>query len=109
MRQRRGLGVAERDLCRGPARLAQALGIDGDMSGLDLCSAEDSEGVVSEGVSDGPGIRDDQRNHSALTARIWLEAGHPPPADRIRQGPRIGLGKTPEPWLSMPWRRTACR
>ncbi|MFI0607683.1 MAG: DNA-3-methyladenine glycosylase [Anaerolineae bacterium] len=104
MRQRRGLGVAERDLCRGPARLAQALGIDGDMSGLDLCSAEDSEGVVSEGVSDGPGIRDDQRNHSALTARIWLEAGHPPPADRIRQGPRIGLGKTPEPWLSMPWR-----
>ena len=97
MRQRRGLGVAERDLCRGPARLAQALGIDGDMSGLDLCSAEDSEGVVSEGVSDGPGIRDDQRNHSALTARIWLEAGHPPPADRIRQGPRIGLGKTPEP------------
>jgi DNA-3-methyladenine glycosylase len=104
MRQRRGTGVPERDLCRGPARLAQALGIDGASSGVDLCPAEDPEAVVSEGVSKGPSVRDVPGDSSALTARIWLEAGHPPPGDRIRQGPRVGLGKTPEPWLSMPWR-----
>jgi len=104
MRQRRGTGVPERDLCRGPARLAQALGIDGASSGVDLCLAEDPEAVVSEGVSKGPSVRDVPGDSSALTARIWLEAGHPPPGDRIRQGPRVGLGKTPEPWLSMPWR-----
>lgn len=97
MRQRRGLGVAERDLCRGPARLAQALGIDGVTSGSDLCWMDD---VASGGVGDGRGDQDGPGDR----ARIWLEAGHPPPPDRIRQGPRIGLGQTPEPWLSMPWR-----
>jgi DNA-3-methyladenine glycosylase len=36
VRERRG-GVAERDLLRGPARLTQAYGVDGDWSGRDLC------------------------------------------------------------------------
>ncbi len=36
MRQRRG-GVRDRDLLRGPARLAQAFGLDGTWSGRDLC------------------------------------------------------------------------
>lgn len=106
MRERRGPAVAERDLCRGPARLAQALGIDGASSGVDLCLAED----VASGLEDGGDDRMTLDTRSASdagqssVARIWLEAGHPPPGDRIRQGPRVGLGKTPEPWLSMPWR-----
>lgn len=37
-RARRPACTAERDLCRGPARLAAALGIDGDCDGLDLCA-----------------------------------------------------------------------
>ncbi len=104
MRSRRGAGVAERDLCRGPARLARALGIDGSLSGLDLCLVEDAARGGAGGGGDGPRIRDGLGDRSGLTARIWLEAGQAPPADRIRQGPRIGLGQTPEPWLSMPWR-----
>ncbi len=106
MRQRRGLGVAERDLCRGPARLAQALGIDGDMSGRDLCPAEDVASGAAAGSDDraAPGDRRAEDTAQDSSVRIWLEAGQPPPADRIRQGPRVGLGKTPEPWLSMPWR-----
>ena len=37
MQQRRG-DVAVRDLLRGPARLAQALGLDGSWSGRDICA-----------------------------------------------------------------------
>jgi DNA-3-methyladenine glycosylase len=36
MRRRRG-GVGDRDLLRGPARLAQAFGLDRSWSGVDLC------------------------------------------------------------------------
>jgi DNA-3-methyladenine glycosylase len=35
---------------------------------------------------------------------IWIESGSPVAAEAIAVGPRIGLGKTPEPWLSKPWR-----
>lgn len=37
-------------------------------------------------------------------AGLWIEAGEPVPDSAVRTGPRIGLGKTPEPWLSIPWR-----
>lgn len=63
------------DLTNGPARLAQALAIDQSLHGANLC---DPDGV------------------------IWIEAE--PPAASIHSGPRIGLGKTPEPWYSVPWR-----
>ncbi|HVO15210.1 MAG TPA: DNA-3-methyladenine glycosylase [Alphaproteobacteria bacterium] len=39
MRRRRGR-VADRDLARGPGRLARALGVDLRLDGLDLCGAE---------------------------------------------------------------------
>lgn len=61
----------------GPAKLTQALEIDGRQHGLDLCDP------------DGP---------------LWLEAAPPPPPSAVRSGPRIGLGNTPEPWRSIPWR-----
>jgi DNA-3-methyladenine glycosylase len=39
MRRRRG-GVADRDLLRGPGRLAQAFGLDRDWSGRDVCGRD---------------------------------------------------------------------
>ncbi len=64
-------------LTNGPAKLAQALAIDKSLNGANLC---DPDGV------------------------IWLENAAPVASDAIEIGPRIGLGKTPEPWFSMPWR-----
>jgi DNA-3-methyladenine glycosylase len=66
-----------RGLTAGPARLAQALAIDSSLNGLDLCL-------------DG--------------APLWLESGRPVPDGDVAVGPRIGLGSTPEPWRSIPWR-----
>lgn len=64
-------------LTNGPAKLTQALAIDQSVNQANLCQPD---GVV------------------------WLEAAAPPPPEQVARGPRIGLGKTPEPWLSMPWR-----
>jgi DNA-3-methyladenine glycosylase len=61
----------------GPAKLTQALAIDGSLHGANLFQPG---GVIA------------------------IEKARPVPATSIRTGPRIGLGKTPEPWLSMPWR-----
>ena len=61
----------------GPAKLTQALGIDGTMNGARLYDA-------------GSGL--------------WIEAGQPVPADDIITSPRVGLYTVPEPWKSMPWR-----
>ncbi|CAG0934865.1 Putative 3-methyladenine DNA glycosylase [Thermoflexales bacterium] len=65
------------ELCRGPAKLTQALRIDRALNGVDLCS-----------------------RHSEL----WIESGVPVPARGVGRGPRVGLGNTPEPWKSKPWR-----
>lgn len=35
---------------------------------------------------------------------IWIEEEPPLPVGAVAVGPRIGLGRTPEPWLSVPWR-----
>lgn len=61
----------------GPAKLAQGLGIDGILNEHDLCQTGST---------------------------IFLENGITPPAKLVRTSPRVGLGKTPEPWLSIPWR-----
>jgi DNA-3-methyladenine glycosylase len=74
LRQRRNQPDAI--LTDGPAKLAQALGIDKSLNGADLC---------------------------ARTAALWLEAAPAVPNARVRRGPRIGLGQTPEPWLSREW------
>jgi len=64
-------------LCKGPARLTQAMNIRQRENGLDFCR---------EG------------------SPIWVEAGKKSKATEIAISPRIGLGSTPEPWLSKPWR-----
>jgi DNA-3-methyladenine glycosylase len=61
----------------GPGKLAQALAINKNHNGSNLC---DPNGV------------------------IWLEDAWEINANQIATGPRVGMGKTPEPWFSMPWR-----
>lgn len=76
MQQRRGKRPLAQ-LTNGPAKLAQALAIDKSLNGANLCRPD--------GV-------------------IWIDDAPPVAPDQIATGPRIGLGKTPEPWFSMPWR-----
>ncbi len=35
---------------------------------------------------------------------LWIEAGNFVPDKSVTIGVRVGLNKTPEPWLSKPWR-----
>jgi DNA-3-methyladenine glycosylase len=64
-------------LCSGPARLTQALAVARRENGLDLCQ---------------PG------------SGIWIELGERLSEKQLAISARIGLGQTPEPWLSKPWR-----
>lgn len=61
----------------GPAKLCQALGIDGRLHGADLCAAE---------------------------AALFLEGGLAFPDSAVTTRPRVGLNNVPEPWKSIPWR-----
>ena len=61
----------------GPAKICQALAIDGSFNGHDLCAPE---------------------------AQIFVEAGDPVPDESVTTGPRVGFNNVPEPWLSIPWR-----
>jgi DNA-3-methyladenine glycosylase len=70
-------GRSSAQLTNGPARLAQALAIDKTVNGHDLCAPD---------------------------SQLWLEDAPSIPETDVLTGPRIGLGKTPEPWFSMPWR-----
>ena len=51
MRAARGGNVAERDLLSGPARLCQALGIDGTCDGADLVDGDEGFVLVDDGVA----------------------------------------------------------
>ncbi|MBI5566420.1 MAG: DNA-3-methyladenine glycosylase [Chloroflexi bacterium] len=64
-------------LTNGPAKVCQALRIDRAMNGVDLTDARSD---------------------------LWIEADRTVPARSIGHGPRVGIGRTPEPWLSKPWR-----
>ena len=61
----------------GPAKLTQAMGIDGQHNNLDLTSAQ---------------------------SEIYIEDGIEVPDEWVSTGPRIGLFTVPEPWKSKPWR-----
>jgi len=67
---------ADSVLTDGPAKLTQALAIDGKLNGYDLC---------------------------ARGAELFIEAAPPTPEAQVICAPRVGLGRTPEPWLSQPW------
>ena len=68
---------SDSELTNGPAKLAQALAVDRTLNGVSL--------FERDGV-------------------IWIEDGIQIAQEEIATGPRIGLGQTPEPWFSMPWR-----
>ena len=70
----------DRDLCRGPARLTQAMGINGTHDGMDLIGASGEFTIVDDGMS--------------------------PPKD-LKGGPRIGISVGKDlPWRwSMPGSR----
>ena len=70
-------GRQRREWTNGPAKLAQALAIDKSLNGTNLCHPD---------------------------SVIWVEKALGVPSEQIGRGPRIGLGNTPEPWLSKPWR-----
>jgi len=65
-------GVAD-----GPAKLCQALGIDGRLDGHDLCQSG---------------------------ARLFIEEAPAISRRAIVRGPRVGLNGVPEPWKSKAWR-----
>jgi DNA-3-methyladenine glycosylase len=61
----------------GPAKLTQALAVDGDFNKRDLC---DPDGA------------------------LFIEAGDDIPESVVLRRPRVGLNSVPEPWKSIPWR-----
>lgn len=61
----------------GPGKLCQAMGITKTENGVDL---------------------------TVVNSSLWIEAGIFIPNKNVTIGPRVGLNKTPEPWLSKPWR-----
>jgi DNA-3-methyladenine glycosylase len=63
----------------GPAKLCQALGIDGSHNSRDLCSPE---------------------------AELFVEQAVEVPPEAVHRSARIGLNSVPEPWKSIPWRFT---
>lgn len=64
----------------GPAKLCQALAIDGSLNEVDLTNP---------------------------SGGLWIEPGVPLPPEWIVTGPRIGIDYAGEPWVSMPWRYRA--
>ena len=80
MRKARPRVKRDRELCSGPARLAQAMGITGEQNGIDLVRAREGYTVLDDGTP-GP-------EHTPGSARIgiregtdllwrWLVAGNP--------------------------------
>lgn len=63
-------------LTDGPAKLAQAFAIDQNWNGYDLCQPKPT---------------------------LFIAQNEPIARNRIRTAPRVGLGATPEPWLSRQW------
>lgn len=61
----------------GPAKLTQALKLDGIFNGIDLCSEKSD---------------------------LRIEPGFTIPFERIETSARVGLFSVPEPWKSIPWR-----
>ncbi len=73
--QRRGK-AKESMWCNGPAKLTQALAIDGNLNGIDLCTRDSG---------------------------LWIEDGDIISPEVIKTAPRIGIQSVPEPWLSKLW------
>ncbi len=86
----------DRDLCRGPGRLAQAMGIDRSADGTDLCSPGSRFHLASDGTPPPAEPHTSPRVGISVAAEVpWRFAvpGHPyvsGPASRPRPGPAVG-------------------
>jgi DNA-3-methyladenine glycosylase len=70
--------VPQKHWSSGPGRLTQAMGIGMDMNRTDM---------------------------TTTAGYLWIIPDQTIPDERVKTGPRIGLGKNVgEPWFSMPWR-----
>jgi len=67
----------KRNWCNGPAKLCQALGIDGAFNAVDLCVPR---------------------------TLLFIEHDISVPESGVTIGPRVGLTSVAEPWKSIPWR-----
>ncbi len=76
LRQSKGRCRRDRELTSGPARLTQALAIDGAFNGADLVAG----------------------------GELWLEPGDPLPDEAVQRGPRIGIKYAAEKDRQSPWR-----
>jgi DNA-3-methyladenine glycosylase len=56
MRAARPTAAHDRDLCRGPARLTRAMGIDGAQDGIDLVGGKDGFAILSDGMAPPAGL-----------------------------------------------------
>ncbi|MFE4613973.1 DNA-3-methyladenine glycosylase [Streptomyces niveus] len=74
VRKRRVSARNDKELAKGPARLATGLAVDRALNGTDVCSGDD--------------------------APLSILMGTPPPSDLVRNGPRTGVGGdgAPHPW-----------
>lgn len=76
LRSARGRPRTDADLTSGPAKLTQALAIDGTFNGADLVLGE----------------------------VLWLERGEPVPEEQVGRGPRVGIPYADERDRQAPWR-----
>lgn len=77
MAENRPYHANQPDWTAGPAKLTQAMVIDGRLNNSDLCNA---------------------------SSDLWIEYGKAIPDADILRTPRVGLNSVPEPWRSIPWR-----
>lgn len=70
------VGIKKQHWTDGPAKLTKALSINKSQNGIDLTTPD---------------------------TNLWIEEGISVKQEDIIVGTRIGLGNTPEPWLSKPW------
>lgn len=70
-------GRPQPEWTNGPAKLTQALAITGNLNGCDLTDP---------------------------ASGLWIEDAPPVMETAVHSSARVGLGTTPEPWLSQPWR-----
>lgn len=81
--QSRRAGVRERDWCRGPARLATTLALNGSHTGRDFCRPP---------LGDVPPID------------LMIAAGDAAPATSVSTGPRVGVSGPGGDGTAYPWR-----
>lgn len=77
MKENRPYHALKKDWLNGPAKICQALALNGTHNGVDLCDPR---------------------------GQIFIESGDEMTDRDITSSPRIGLNTVPEPWKSIPWR-----